>query len=238
MRDALCARCCVRQPRCTAVATHPRDFRVAPAIFFSDSDSEGGGRSGEKGIIRVGAGGASDSYAARVKRMCASNSESLDVNYHHLSHAVPILAIWVADAPREMLKLLDEAAMEVVRVVFPDYDLIHPTVHVRITDLPIEDPIRDLRQAHVGCLVKVSGVVTRRSQVFPQLCACKYTCLNCSYLQGPYAMTDEGGEHHMRGVPCPSCQSTGPYALNTEETVYWCANGETSCAPDLRLAGE
>ena len=48
----------------------------------------------------------------------------------------------------------------------------HPSphsVHVRITELPIEDPIRDLRQAHVGCLVKVSGVVTRRSQVLPQL---------------------------------------------------------------------
>ena len=52
------------------------------------------------------------SYAQRVRRMCASNSESLEVNYHHLSHAVPILAIRVADAPREMLKLLDEAAMD------------------------------------------------------------------------------------------------------------------------------
>ena len=61
-----------------------------------------------------------------------------------------------------MLKLLDDAAMDTVRIMFPHYDFIHQTVHVRITDLPIEDPIRDLRQAHVGCLVKVSGVVTRR----------------------------------------------------------------------------
>jgi DNA replication licensing factor MCM2 len=111
-----------------------------------------------------GVGADAPEYAQRVRRMCASNSESLEVNYHHLSHAVPILAIWVADAPKEMLKLLDEAAMDTVRIMFPDYDLIHQTVHVRITDLPIEDPIRDLRQAHVGCLVKVSGVVTRRSQ--------------------------------------------------------------------------
>ena len=167
-----------------------------------------------------GLGSDSSEYAGRVRRMCAANSESLEVNYHHLSHAVPILAIWVADAPREMLKLLDEAAMDTVRIMFPDYDLIHPTVHVRVTDLPIEDPIRDLRQAHVGCLVKVAGVVTRRSQVFPQLKACKYTCTHCSYVLGPFTMSDDGGEHRMKGVPCPSCQSKGPYALNTEETLY------------------
>ena len=158
-------------------------------------------------------------YADKVRRMCAANSESLEVNYHHLSQAVPILAIWVADAPKEMLKLLDEAAMDTVRIMFPDYEQIHQTVHVRITDLPIEDPIRDLRQAHVNCLVKVSGVVTRRSPVFPQLKHCKYTCTNCSYVLGPFAASEEG-EHRMRGVPCPSCQSKGPYVLNHEETVY------------------
>ena len=83
--------------------------------------------------------------------------------------------------------------------MFPDYDLIHQTVHVRITDLPIEDPIRDLRQAHVGCLVKVAGVVTRRSQVFPQLKACKYTCTHCSYVVGPFTINEDGGEHYMKG---------------------------------------
>ena len=70
----------------------------------------------------------------------------------------------------------------------------------------------------MGCLVKVSGVVTRRSPVFPQLKACKYTCTHCSYVLGPFTMGDE--EHRMKGVPCPSCQSKGPYLLNTEETIY------------------
>lgn len=30
--------------------------------------------------------------------------------------------------------------------MFPEYDRIHQAIHVRITHLPIEDPIRDLRQ--------------------------------------------------------------------------------------------
>jgi DNA replication licensing factor MCM2 len=30
-------------------------------------------------------------------------------------------------------------------------------LHVRITDLPISDRLRDLRQGHLNCLVRVSG---------------------------------------------------------------------------------
>ncbi|KAL1506921.1 hypothetical protein AB1Y20_007785 [Prymnesium parvum] len=158
-------------------------------------------------------------YAERVRAMCAANSQSLEVSYLHLSHAVPILAIWVADCPKEMLQLLSEAAMEAVRIMFPNYREIHEHVLVRITELPIHDSIRDLRQVHMGCLVKVSGVVTRRSAVFPQLKICKYNCLSCGYILGPYTING-GGETKMQGVHCPSCHNKGPYALNAEQTVY------------------
>ena len=91
-------------------------------------------------------------YANKVQQMCANNEESLEVSYLDMSHAVPILAIWVADCPREMLKLLDEAAMAVVRMstMYPKYEQIHPQIHVRITDLPIHDSIRELRQVRWG----------------------------------------------------------------------------------------
>ena len=159
-------------------------------------------------------------YANKVQQMCANNEESLEVSYLDMSHAVPILAIWVADCPREMLKLLDEAAMAVVRMstMYPKYEQIHPIIHVRVTDLPIHDSIRELRQVHMGCLVKISGVVTRRSAVFPQLKICKYNCTNCGYVMGPY--TVNGAETKMAGVQCPACQAKGPYTLNTEQTVY------------------
>ena len=150
--------------------------------------------------------------------MCASNGESLKVSYLHLSHNVPILAIWVADVPTLMLELLDAAALEVVRIMFPDYERVRQSIHVRITELPIHDSIRDLRQVHMGCLVKVSGVVTRRSGVFPQLKVCKYNCGSCGYVLGPFSVIE--AEPRMAGVQCPSCQAKGPYSLNTEQTVY------------------
>lgn len=157
-------------------------------------------------------------YSHRVRSMCRENRESLEVSYLHLSQDVPILAIWVADAPKEMLQLFDEAAMDVVKIMFPVYDEIHQTIHVRITDLPIQDSIRDLRQAHMGCLVKVSGVVTRRSSVFPQLKVSKYNCKACGYVLGPFSVS--GPEPKMGGTQCPSCQKKGQFELNHEQTVY------------------
>jgi hypothetical protein len=41
--------------------------------------------------------------------MCAANGESLHVSYLHLSDPEQMLAIWVADAPTEMLAAFDEA---------------------------------------------------------------------------------------------------------------------------------
>ena len=43
---------------------------------------------------------------------------------------------------------------------------------MRISDLPVVENIRDLRQHHLNMLIKVSGVVTRRTGVFPQLKVC------------------------------------------------------------------
>ncbi|EOD41127.1 hypothetical protein EMIHUDRAFT_62542, partial [Emiliania huxleyi CCMP1516] len=165
-----------------------------------------------------GEGGGSSKYATLVRQMCSANRESLDVSYLDLSREVPILAIWVADAPKEMFELLDTAAMDVVRIMYPDYPDTCPRIHVRVTDLPIQDSIRELRLIHMGCLVKVSGVVTRRSSVFPQLKVCRYNCTNCGYVLGPFSVS--GPEPKMSGHVCPSCQAKGPYVLNTEQTVY------------------
>lgn len=68
------------------------------------------------------------------------------VSYLHLSRAQPILAIWLADAPREMLELMDEVVTAVVTRAFPAYAEIQDEVRVRVAELPIVDKLRDLRE--------------------------------------------------------------------------------------------
>lgn len=90
-------------------------------------------------------------------------------------------------------------------------------VHVRVSNLPLMDEIRQLRNFHLNALVKVSGVVTRRTGVFPQLRLIKYDCTKCGDVLGPFAQT---GDSEVKPNSCPSCQSKGPFTVSTTETIY------------------
>lgn len=79
--------------------------------------------------------------------LAAANKQSLDVDWRHM-HLVPGMrpvAAACADAPRSVLRIFDEAACEQVLSFFPQFGDIHSQVHVRITGLPVDDSIRDLR---------------------------------------------------------------------------------------------
>ena len=117
--------------------------------------------------------------------MCVSNRQSLEVSYLHLSQREPMLAIWVADAPADMLGIFDDVAKKEALKLYPAYESIARDIYVRVTELPILDQIRDIRQAHLNCLIKISGVVTRRTGVFPQLQEVMYDCGRCGFVVGP-----------------------------------------------------
>ena len=60
---------------------------------------------------------------------------------------------------------------------------------MRIVGMPVNDRLRDLRQSDLNSLIRVSGVVTRRTGVFPQMKAVAYDCGQCSAMLGPYRIT-------------------------------------------------
>jgi DNA replicative helicase MCM subunit Mcm2 (Cdc46/Mcm family) len=59
--------------------------------------------------------------------MCSANKASLEVSYVHLGDQAPILAIWLADVPRDMLEIFDEVLKEVVLTDFPHYSQVSPS---------------------------------------------------------------------------------------------------------------
>ncbi|KAH8893236.1 MCM-domain-containing protein [Thozetella sp. PMI_491] len=156
-------------------------------------------------------------YGQRIRTLGEVNAESLEVSWHDLANSRATLAYYVANAPTEMLKLFDEVAMEVVLMDYPDYGRIRSEIHVRIFDLPGDYTLRDLRQSHLNSLVKVSGVVTRRTGVFPQLKYVKFDCSSCGVTLGPF---QQESNVEVKITYCQSCQSRGPFTLNSEKTVY------------------
>ncbi|KAI8090010.1 MCM2/3/5 family-domain-containing protein [Halteromyces radiatus] len=156
-------------------------------------------------------------YGERIRDMGERNGESFEVNYEHLTLSKAVISYFLANSPVAMLKILDEVALEVTLMQYPEYERIHRDIHVRITDLPTTSTLRELRQNQLNCMIRVSGVVTRRTGVFPQLKWVKYNCGKCNQLLGPFY---QDIHNEIKINTCPSCQSKGPFNVNMEETVY------------------
>ncbi|TIC30661.1 MCM-domain-containing protein [Wallemia mellicola] len=156
-------------------------------------------------------------YGQRIKTLGEQNSESLEISYLHLLENKPILASFLVNAPHETLKILDDVALDAILLYYPDYERIHSEIHVRVTDLPTAKTLRDLRQGDLNQLVRVSGVVTRRSGVFPQLKYVRFNCQKCSTTLGPFY---QDGSKEIKISFCSNCQSKGPFEVNSEQTVY------------------
>eukprot|EP00735_Rhodelphis_limneticus_P001205 TRINITY_DN1177_c0_g1::TRINITY_DN1177_c0_g1_i1::g.17246::m.17246 TRINITY_DN1177_c0_g1::TRINITY_DN1177_c0_g1_i1::g.17246 ORF type:complete len:897 (-),score=274.08,sp/P49736/MCM2_HUMAN/51.94/0.0,MCM/PF00493.18/7.3e-136,MCM2_N/PF12619.3/1.8e-27,MCM2_N/PF12619.3/3.4e+03,MCM_N/PF14551.1/6.2e-16,MCM_N/PF14551.1/9.3e+02,Mg_chelatase/PF01078.16/14,Mg_chelatase/PF01078.16/9.4e-06,AAA_5/PF07728.9/0.00084,AAA_3/PF07726.6/6.3e+03,AAA_3/PF07726.6/2.2e+03,AAA_3/PF07726.6/0.0019,AAA_3/PF07726.6/4.6e+03,AAA/PF len=155
-------------------------------------------------------------YVEAIKDMARMNSQTLEITYIHLGQ-LAVLAIWIADAPKSMLEIFDEVAMDTTLLLFPQYKNIHDHIYVRIRALSVDDSLRGLRRVHLNTLVKVRGVVTRRTGVFPQLQLVKYDCAKCNAVLGPFVQT---ADTEITGFRCMECQSRGPFRLNAEQTVY------------------
>ena len=156
-------------------------------------------------------------YGTRVRTLGEVNAESLEVSYEHLATSKAILAYFLANAPAEMLEIFDRVAMDVTLLHYPDYERIHSEIHVRISDLPVHYTLRQLRQTHLNCLVRVSGVVTRRTGVFPQLKHVRFDCTKCGVTLGPFPQESNA---EVKISFCSNCQSRGPFILNSERTIY------------------
>lgn len=156
-------------------------------------------------------------YRNKIKQMCENNRQSLIVDYNILANEHQVLAYFLPEAPAEMLEIFDEAAQEVVLSMFTRYSQIHNRIHVRISELPLMEDLRSLRQLHLNQLIRTGGVVTCSTGILPQLQMVKYDCVKCKFIIGPFF---QGQNQELKPGSCPQCQSKGPFDINMEETVY------------------
>jgi DNA replication licensing factor MCM2 len=156
-------------------------------------------------------------FRDKIRTMSEENKQSFEVDYHLLAASEQVLAYFLPDAPLEMLEIFNEAAKQVVLSMFPAYERIAKEIFVRITDLPLIEDIRSLRQLHLNQLIRTHGVVTSTTTVLPQLSLVKYDCVKCKYILGPFVQNQT---EEVKPGSCPECQSSGPFSINMEETIY------------------
>ncbi|XP_071695613.1 DNA replication licensing factor MCM2-like [Rutidosis leptorrhynchoides] len=156
-------------------------------------------------------------YLRQINEMVSVNKCSLEIDYKQFIYIHPNIAIWLADAPQSVLEVMEEVANKVVFNLHPNYKRIHQKIYVRVTNLPVYDQIRNIRQIHLNTMIRVGGVVTRRSGVFPQLQQVKYDCNKCGTVLGPFF---QNSYSEVKVGSCPECQSKGPFTVNVEQTIY------------------
>ena len=59
--------------------------------------------------------------------------------------------------------------------------------------------------------------MTIRSEIFNQLKKIIYKCLKCGFLKGPFFINTI---NDIRLGSCTSCQSTGPFPIDKQKTIY------------------
>ncbi len=74
------------------------------------------------------------------------------------------------------------------------------------------------RTYHLNQLVRVDGVVTRRTGVFPQLQQVKYDCPRCSAVLGPFF---QSSEHEIKLGSCPNCEYKGRFEVRGHEAYLF-----------------
>ncbi|KAL2226113.1 DNA replication licensing factor MCM2 [Sesamum indicum] len=156
-------------------------------------------------------------YLRQINEMVSVNKCSLEIDYKQFIYIHPNIAIWLADAPQSVLEVMEEVANKIVFDLHPNYRKIHPKIYVRITNLPVYDQIRNIRQIHLNTMIRIGGVVTRRSGVFPQLQQVKYDCTKCGSILGPFF---QNSYSEVKVGSCPECLSKGPFTVNIEQTIY------------------
>ncbi|ORD97529.1 MCM2 [Hepatospora eriocheir] len=150
-------------------------------------------------------------YSRVIRNMAAKNLESIEIDYRDL-----IRFDLFIEQPEKFLDILSESLTKVTNQYFPSYYQIKSKIYPRVVNVPVVDELRGLRNVHLNKMVRVQGVVTRRSGVFNLFSLVKYICNKCKASIGPFY-------HNSRTAPsikCVECQSSSSFTVDVTETVY------------------
>lgn len=156
-------------------------------------------------------------YEQKIIEVGSNNKKSLEIYFKHISQFNNKLAEWIVSHPSTVIPLLNDVAFSLTCEIYPNYQSIISEIFVRIKDLPILHKLRDLRHTEIGSLVKIKGVITKRTNRFPQLKKIMFFCIKCGEKKGPIYTN---GSSPIELGSCLICQAKGPYKIDEEHTVY------------------
>lgn len=159
-------------------------------------------------------------YRDRIQKMTITGERSLVINFDDLIRFDPEMAKTLLEKPEKTLKDLDQALRRIIETEDPEYAETVENFHVRFANLPEEHHInlRKIRSEHINQLIMVSGILTRASEVKPELIEAVFVCQRC----GEVMILKQTETKINQPAECfnPSCRRKGPFKLIVEESKF------------------
>ncbi|KAA0052410.1 DNA replication licensing factor MCM6 isoform X1 [Cucumis melo var. makuwa] len=160
-------------------------------------------------------------YEAEVEAMMGGESNTMFIDFAHLMGSNNLLNIAIADEYLRFEPYLKNACKRFVMEQNPSFvadDNPFKDINVAFFNIPVSRRLRELTTAEIGKLVSVTGVVTRTSEVRPELLQGTFKCLEC----GNVIKNVEQQFKYTEPTICmnPTCSNRTKWALLRQESKF------------------
>ncbi|KAF3794659.1 DNA replication licensing factor [Nymphaea thermarum] len=160
-------------------------------------------------------------YETELENMKAKESTTMFIDFSHVMRFNDILQRTISDEYLRFEPYLRNACKRFVmeqRPTFITEDDPNKDINVAFYNIPLLKRLRDLKTAEIGKLVSVTGVVTRTSEVRPELLQGTFKCLEC----GGVIKNVEQQFKYTEPIICvnAACTNRNKWALLRQESKF------------------
>ncbi|KAK4360824.1 hypothetical protein RND71_019776 [Anisodus tanguticus] len=171
--------------------------------------------------FRVDANSREPFYESEIEAMRPNESNTMFIDFSHVMRFNDILQKAISDEFLRFESYLKNACKRFVIELKPTFitdDNPNKDINVAFYNLPLIKRLRELTTAEIGKLVSVTGVVTRTSEVRPELLQGTFKCLDC----GTVIKNVEQQFKYTEPIICmnATCQNKARWALLRQESKF------------------
>ncbi|KAJ9697356.1 hypothetical protein PVL29_009252 [Vitis rotundifolia] len=160
-------------------------------------------------------------YESEIEAMKSNESTTMFIDFSHVMRYNDLLQKAISDEYLRLEPYLKNACKRYVMEQKPTFiadDNPNKDINVAFFNIPLLKRLRDLTTAEVGKLVSITGVVTRTSEVRPELLQGTFKCLEC----GSVIKNVEQQFKYTEPVICmnATCANRTNWALVRQESKF------------------
>nr|GEW64996.1 DNA replication licensing factor MCM6 [Tanacetum cinerariifolium] len=160
-------------------------------------------------------------YESEIEAMRPNESNTMFIDFAHVMRFNDVLQKAISDEYLRFESYLKNACKRFVMGQKPTFitdDNPNKDINIAFFNLPVIKRLRELSTSEIGRLVSVTGVVTRTSEVRPELLQGTFKCLDCSTI----VKNVEQQYKYTEPMICmnPMCAKKGWWTLLRQESKF------------------